>query len=1263
MSTSFPALENNTRHFFKWEDWLAAALAFLFSGAFFLYHMAPEVTLQDSGELVTGAFTFGVPHPPGYPLWAFLGYVWSHFIVFWGPPAWRICAMSAFTGAMTVGIMTIMMTRSIRILLHSIPWGQEISESFRHWTALCVGTSSALLFGFNRGVWLWASVSEMRVLNAFSFILIACLFFAWVTQPDKKGFLYAALFTYGLSMTNHQTVAIMAVALVLGTCAVGVDRFFQEREAATLSRPSRPSRLSAFQPLSLFMHSLSTFWELAIAICFSLAAVFILFAWLGTSAQLSKDLIALKSWGLDHTIDVSRLPNLLAELKAGDLDADTAKAVSAWGKFITELTLWRCFTLLGILGATLFAVVPFSLKIDRQEISGWARKAIAFIAVVILVALYWKLADDPLLYMVKETKAANAAKSVTILLYKPKMVLSLCLTLAGLALLFVFSETGWARPKQALILTLLFVGGCAFYLYMPIASATNPPMNWAYASTKEGFLHSITRGQFAAVEVADPCVEHFGLQLYIFVRGLYRQFSRPLCLFALVPLVVSTVWVVLRFVEAPRKHLWLVWTWLASVPVFMTCVALFRTATHKPMFETLLDGTVQKLPLWDGDSLAILLLWGVALATLIVMALGMWLYMDKTSRAWSIFVWVAFMVTSLGLIVIISPKVDRQEQEITLKFFAPAHGFCAMLIGYGIAMTLAFVRHASFRIAAWALCALTLALPAITYTRNWELCSMRTHDFGYQFGYRMFNPGGGYPDMEPDAILFGGTDPGRFVPTYLILCESFAKPEDRYVSRWIAESVPEEERANEIERMKNFDRRDVYIITQNALADATYMSYIRDHYDYNRPDGDNPASLERFPKWYRTIFNWSWTALDRKNTYPKKPIRIPTPDDSGKAFSQYYEEVTTGKRPNRGGIVMENGRMQITGALAVMEINGILCRNIFEWNKRDHAFYIEESYAIDWMYPYLRPAGVIMKIEPDPLPAPQRNRQTGELEGLWKEIVDKDTAYWDKLTREFRAREEFTRGEGNPVIPPSDGQKSFSKMRSAIAGLYLYRNLIPESEYAFRQAMELCPESPEACFRLANLYLNLRRYDDALALMQAYHEVDEFNDNVVAYIDTIKGLQKFDARRKELQPRLASGISDNEMLELTDIFLQLQMGGEFQQIVNRFLTNDNTPVATLYRLAQYLSSVQRFDAAHAAMKRVTERAPDNYAGWIELGIIQLMQNNAQEAYDAWRRAIELGQGAARDRLRTDPRLVPLWPQLPKPFHDLVNPSRPATPFF
>src|SRR5579863_2259484 len=77
------------RHFFTLEDWIAAAITFLIAGFAFLRFMSPEVTLEDSGELVTGAFNFGVPHPPGYPLWAFLGWVWRHFVPF-GNPAYRI---------------------------------------------------------------------------------------------------------------------------------------------------------------------------------------------------------------------------------------------------------------------------------------------------------------------------------------------------------------------------------------------------------------------------------------------------------------------------------------------------------------------------------------------------------------------------------------------------------------------------------------------------------------------------------------------------------------------------------------------------------------------------------------------------------------------------------------------------------------------------------------------------------------------------------------------------------------------------------------------------------------------------------------------------------------------------------------------------------------------------------------------------------------------------------------------------------------------
>ena len=112
------------------------------------------------------------------------------------------------------------------------------------------------------------------------------------------------------------------------------------------------------------------------------------------------------------------------------------------------------------------------------------------------------------------------------------------------------------------------------------------------------------------------------------------------------------------------------------------------------------------------------------------------------------------------------------------------------------------------------------AMPLYSGLSHWFDSDQRNHWFGYWFGHDMFTPpfkgADGkplYPEMTKDAVLFGGTDPGRFCPTYMIFCESFT-PHDC--------QPPEDQ---------NFDRRDVYIITQNALADGTYLYYIRAHYN------------------------------------------------------------------------------------------------------------------------------------------------------------------------------------------------------------------------------------------------------------------------------------------------------------------------------------------------------------------------------------------------------------------------------------------------
>ena len=60
-------------------------------------------------------------------------------------------------------------------------------------------------------------------------------------------------------------------------------------------------------------------------------------------------------------------------------------------------------------------------------------------------------------------------------------------------------------------------------------------------------------------------------------------------------------------------------------------------------------------------------------------------------------------------------------------------------------------------------------------------------------------------------------------------------------------------------------------------------------------------------------------------------------------------------------------QIQVGGTMAVMAINGLLTKTIFERNPK-REFFVEESFPLDWMYPYLKPHGIIMKLNREPLP-------------------------------------------------------------------------------------------------------------------------------------------------------------------------------------------------------------------------------------------------------------------------------------------------------
>ena len=67
--------------------------------------------------------------------------------------------------------------------------------------------------------------------------------------------------------------------------------------------------------------------------------------------------------------------------------------------------------------------------------------------------------------------------------------------------------------------------GLAFYLYMPLAGDTCPPMNWGYPRTWEGFKHAISRGQYEQIVPTAVFEPTFLPKLGTYFSDLRMQFT------------------------------------------------------------------------------------------------------------------------------------------------------------------------------------------------------------------------------------------------------------------------------------------------------------------------------------------------------------------------------------------------------------------------------------------------------------------------------------------------------------------------------------------------------------------------------------------------------------------------------------------------------------------------------------------------------------------------------------------------------------------
>jgi len=157
----------------------------------FLSTLCPTVYLGDSGELAAAAFSLGIPHNSGYPLYCLLGKLFC--LIPMGNIGFRVNLMSAFFAVLTVWLV--------------------FSLIFRITSSKAGAFAGSLLLAFTPVLWSQTVSSEVYTLHAFFVALLIRLLWWW--EEGRLLFrLVLFVFITGISFGNHLQTVMLAPAVL-----------------------------------------------------------------------------------------------------------------------------------------------------------------------------------------------------------------------------------------------------------------------------------------------------------------------------------------------------------------------------------------------------------------------------------------------------------------------------------------------------------------------------------------------------------------------------------------------------------------------------------------------------------------------------------------------------------------------------------------------------------------------------------------------------------------------------------------------------------------------------------------------------------------------------------------------------------------------------------------------------------------------------------------------------------------------------------------
>src|SRR4051812_30892648 len=155
-------------------DWLSFAITTLLVLSGYLFTLTPEVTLEDSGTLTTGAMYGGVGFPAGYPVWTVYSWLFIKLLPIHNP-AWRVAVGSAVAGAMSCGLVALIVSRGGKILFNGKSALELLSAREQNLIRGVSGYVAGMALGFSDGLWYEAVVPDFVTFTLLFFTVLVYL--------------------------------------------------------------------------------------------------------------------------------------------------------------------------------------------------------------------------------------------------------------------------------------------------------------------------------------------------------------------------------------------------------------------------------------------------------------------------------------------------------------------------------------------------------------------------------------------------------------------------------------------------------------------------------------------------------------------------------------------------------------------------------------------------------------------------------------------------------------------------------------------------------------------------------------------------------------------------------------------------------------------------------------------------------------------------------------------------------------------------------